>query len=88
MDSAFFSPTELEQSIVTHQSDPDLAVLVTSPIDIFGSKQAESSSTDDLLEEVKVGVSDLGSREGCHASVSRPGADGNQEDGPKKGTWW
>jgi len=86
VDSASFVAQRTGAIIVTHQSDPDLAVLVTSPIDVFGSKQAESSSTDDLLEEIKVGVSDLGSRESRHASVSRPGTDGDQEDGPKKST--
>lgn len=71
----------------THQSDPGLAVLITLPIDIFGTEQAEASGADDVLEEVKVGISDDVVRESGDGRASRPRDDGDNEDGPKKSTW-
>lgn len=71
----------------THQSDPGLAVLVTLPIDIFGTEQAEAAGANNVLEEVKVGISDDVVRESSDGCASRPRDDGDNEDGPKKSTW-
>lgn len=71
---------------MTHDCNPDLAAGIGTPVHVLRAEKLEAASGDDLLEEVKVGISEGSVRESRDGCRTGPGDNGNEEQRPKQCT--